>query len=188
MSVSPGSHRIGPDQGRLLLRTYRDGLAASVGHDLLIELTRWSAELTTTGDDAAASLTARLDLTSLAVREGTGGIKPLTERDRREIGFNARKQLSVDQHPEDVFTSTSASPDEKGGGTVDGTLTLQGVSHPLRLTVTHLGDVRYRAAAQVVQSAYGIKPYSAMLGTLKVRDAIEVEIEVDLSGSAGAAS
>jgi polyisoprenoid-binding protein YceI len=140
MSVSPGSRRIGPDQGRLLLRTFRDGLAASVGHDLLIELTRWSAELAGNGDAAATRLTARLDLTSLAVREGSGGIKPLTERDRREIGFNARKQLSVDRHPEAVFTSSSASADKRGGGTVDGTLTLQGVSRPLRLAVTRLGS------------------------------------------------
>ncbi|MEU8262674.1 YceI family protein [Micromonospora sp. NPDC048999] len=39
---------------------------------------------------------------------------------------------------------------------------------------------RYRATAVVAQSAYGIKPYSAFLGALKVRDDVEVEIEVDL--------
>ena len=39
---------------------------------------------------------------------------------------------------------------------------------------------RYRATTVVTQSAYGIKPYSAFLGALKVRDDVEVEIEVDL--------
>jgi glycine cleavage system protein P-like pyridoxal-binding family len=39
---------------------------------------------------------------------------------------------------------------------------------------------RYRATTAVAQSAHGIKPYSAFLGALKVRDDVEVEIEVDL--------
>jgi len=32
----------------------------------------------------------------------------------------------------------------------------------------------------VVQSGFGIKPYSAMLGALRVRDAVEVRAEVRL--------
>jgi len=163
-------------------------MAASVGHDLVIELTRWSAELTAAGEATGSSLVAKLDLNSLSVREGTGGIKPLTDRDRRDIAFNARKQLSADRYPEAVFTSSSVSPDDKGGGAVDGILTLLGVDRPLRLSIVDEGAGRYRGTARVVQSEYGIKPYSAMLGALKVRDAIEVEIEVDLSGPGGAAS
>lgn len=188
MSVLTGHHRIGPAQGRLLLRTYREGVAASVGHDLVIELTRWSAELTVEEGPASAILAARLDLTSLAVREGTGGIKPLTDRDRRDISFNARKQLVVDRHPEAIFSSIMVDPDEAGGGTVDGTLTLLGVDRPLRLAVTHMDTERYRATAQIVQSDFGIKPYTAFLGALKVRDAIDVEIEVDLTTLGGATS
>jgi hypothetical protein len=34
----------------------------------------------------------------------------------------------------------------------------------------------------VVQSAYGIKPYTAFLGALKVRDAVGVAATVDLTG------
>ncbi len=36
----------------------------------------------------------------------------------------------------------------------------------------------------VVQSAYGLRPYTAFLGTLKVRDAVDVEVEVDMSAIA----
>ena len=32
----------------------------------------------------------------------------------------------------------------------------------------------------VVQSSFGVKPYSAMLGALRVRDAVEVRAEVRL--------
>jgi hypothetical protein len=32
-----------------------------------------------------------------------------------------------------------------------------------------------------VQSDYGIKPYTAFLGALRVRDAVDVDVELDLS-------
>ena len=62
---------------------------------------------------------------ALIVREGTGGIKPLTDRDRREIGGTARKLLATDRNPEAVFTATAFEPDGNGGGTVSGTFTLR---------------------------------------------------------------
>ena len=34
MAVLAGRHQFGPDRGRIILRTFRDGLAAQAGHDL----------------------------------------------------------------------------------------------------------------------------------------------------------
>jgi hypothetical protein len=59
------------------------------------------------------------------------------------------------------------------------------VARPLRLDITALGGGRYQATARVQQSAYGIKPYSAFFGALKLRDAVEVEAEAGLSGPSG---
>ena len=78
MAVVAGRHRLGPDRGRILLRTFRDGLAAQAGHDLTIEATRWSGELVVNDDLSPASLEVRADLGALVVRDGTGGVKPLT--------------------------------------------------------------------------------------------------------------
>ena len=47
---------------------------------------------------------------ALIVREGGGGLKPLTDRDRREIAVTARKTLGADRHPEATFAATSSSP------------------------------------------------------------------------------
>jgi polyisoprenoid-binding protein YceI len=57
-------------------------------------------------------------------------------------------------------------------------LTLHGQTRPLRLQVSRAPDGRYGASASVLQSQFGIKPYSGMFGTLKLRDAIDVEIDV----------
>ena len=123
---------------------------------------------------------------ALIVREGTGGIKPLTDRDRRDISGTARKLLATDRNPEAVFTATAFEPDGNGGGTVSGTFTLTGVAGPIRLSVSPAGQDRYRVTGSVLQSDYGIKPYSAFLGALKVRDAVGIEADIDLSDSATA--
>jgi len=162
-------------------------MAAQAGHDLAIEATRWSGQLTVGDDLAPAGLEVRVDTGALAVREGTGGIKPLTDRDRRDIGGNARKLLRTDRFPEAVFTADGFKPDAgMGGGVITGSLSLAGVSKPLTLTVSSTGPDTYRAVGTVVQSQFGIKPYTAFLGALKVRDAVRIEADIDLSGPAGA--
>ena len=47
--------------------------------------------------------------------------------------------------------------------------------------MTAPGSGRYRGTATVVQSAFGIKPYTGFFGALKLRDEVGVEFEVDLS-------
>jgi polyisoprenoid-binding protein YceI len=181
MAVHAGPQELGTSRGRIVLLTFRDGLAAQAGHDLTIEVGRWSGVLSLNDDLSPASLDARIDLNSLIVREGSGGLKPLTDRDRREIAVTARKTLGVDRHPEATFTATDFKPDAGGGGLITGTLTLAGAARPLQLQVSKTGPDRYHATGSVVQSQHGIKPYSGFLGALKVRDAVEVDVDVDLS-------
>lgn len=185
MAIAAGRHRLGTDNGRITLRTFRDGLAAQVGHDLTIEAVRWSGELMVAQDLTPSSLGVKVDLGALEVRAGTGGIKPLTDRDKREIAASARKVLSVDRYPEAAFTATSFEPRPDGtGGIIVGTLMLAGRSQPQRLHVSQAGPGQYLATTTIRQTSFGIKPYSAFLGSLKVSDAVELEAEVDLSQAA----
>jgi polyisoprenoid-binding protein YceI len=140
--------------------------------------------LTLNDDLSPARLDAQVDLNSLIVREGSGGLKPLTDRDRREIAVTARKTLAVDRHPDATFTATDFKPDADGGGLITGTFTLAGEARPLQLQVSKTGPDRYHATGSVVQTRYGIKPYSGFLGALKVRDAVDVDVDLDLSGPA----
>jgi len=70
---------LGPDAGSLQIKTYREGVAAKVGHDLVIEVGTWEATM----DDEAVELHA--DSTSLRVLSGERGVKPLSDHDRDEI-------------------------------------------------------------------------------------------------------
>ena len=177
-----GNFRLGPDSGRVVIKTSRAGLAAKAGHDLTIAFTRWSAQVeipdTEAGGDTAAQITADLDLGSLEVREGTGGAKPLNDGDRRDI----KKTMSgILGDGTATFTSSKITRIGASGGAVEGTLTLNGKTQPVRLQLSAPGEGRYRGSATVLQSAFGIKPYSGFFGALKLRDEVTVEFEVALA-------
>jgi polyisoprenoid-binding protein YceI len=195
MAIHAGRHQFGMDKGHITLRTFRDGLVAQAGHDLTIEVARWSADLVVSADLAPASLKVNIDLGSLLVRDGTGGLKPLTDRDKREIAVTARNVLKADRFPRAEFNATEfqRQPDTSDGspvtggtasdsaGTVRGTLSLAGQTGPVELNVLAVGSGQYQATTTIRQTDFGIKPYSAFLGSLKVRDVVTVEVQVDLS-------
>lgn len=183
VSPSGNSHLVGPEHGRLLLRTSRQGVAGAAGHDLTIEVDRWSGAVVVADAPPDSSVEVTVQLATLRVLEGTGGVKPLSDRDKREIAQTARRLLDTDHHPEATFVSTGVR-ESASGGVIEGTLTLRGRQRPIELTVTDLGKGRYRAVGEVAQSAYGIKPYTAFFGALKLADRVRVEAEVDLSGPA----
>jgi polyisoprenoid-binding protein YceI len=182
-----GTHELGPGAGRLLVKTGREGLAARAGHDLTLEITRWSARVTVPagGDLAAATVTAELDLGSLTVRTGSGGAKPLSDKDRRDIQAQARKILGDPARA--AFTSTSVipAPGPAPNGAIEGTLTLHGTTRPLRLQLTgsanaQFSGAQFSGAATIRQTDFGITPYSGFFGTLKLKDEITVEFKINI--------
>lgn len=185
--MQPGRHDFGPDAGRITLRTHRDGIAAQAGHDLTIEAARWSGHIVLAANLTPVSLEVRVDMGALVVREGSGGIKPLTDRDKREIAVTARKVLSADRYPELTFIATSFEVGPDGAsGTISGTLSMAGQSRQQQqLRVSETGPGRYRATTAVRQTDFGVKPYSGFLGALKVSDQVDVEVELDLGEAAG---
>src|SRR5215470_4699542 len=105
MTPGGGRLRIGPECGQLVIRTGRVGLAAKAGHDLVIDVTRWSGEVTEAGDGSTVTVSVPLD--ALAVREGTGGALPLTEGNKIEINGQIRRILGPGSA---VFRSVRAAP------------------------------------------------------------------------------
>ena len=182
MSARARRLRIGPATGDLLIRTRRAGLAATVGHDLTIVATQWAGEVTTGDDPETTELSVDVDLASLAVRDGAGGASPLSDHDRSQIHDTMRRILTPSGAAVARFEARAVAT-TAGGGSIDGTLSLHGVTQPVRLAVTRTGTDGYQGTATVRQSAYGIKPYSAMLGALKLRDEVQIDVDVRLDAA-----
>jgi len=159
----------GPENATLTVRTKRQGAASKAGHDLLIEVTSWSATL----DEQAITLTA--DSSSLRVLEGTGGMVALGDDDKAGIAQTIDDEILKGTPIE--FRSTSVEP---GLGTVTGELELAGRSRPITFELATAEDGRLTGTAIVKQTDWGMKPYTALFGTLKVADEVMVEIDARL--------
>lgn len=171
--------RLGPEHGDLSLRTGVDGLAAKLGHGLVLRLTAWEAEADFAGDEpSAVRMRARVD--SLEVLRGIGGPRLLSARDLGAIRRNALELVCADRHPEVVFGSTSVRRTESGY-LVQGALTIAGTTRSLAMPVTVAdagASMALMATAPVVQSEFGVTPYSAFAGALRVRDLVEVRLDL----------
>jgi polyisoprenoid-binding protein YceI len=154
------------------------GTAARVGHDLTIEVTSWSGQLEVEEGRAAVSLDA--DGASLRVCEGKGGMKALDEDDRlniqETIDTEVLRRASIE------FRSTAAEFSADGNHLrVEGELALAGSRHRISFELTVAQRGRLMGRATITQSEWGIKPYSALFGALKVADDVEVTIDAELA-------
>jgi len=172
-----GTHRVGGDNGTLQVRTYREGLAQKVGHDLIIDVGQWDAAAEVREDGTLSAVQLNADPHSLHVREGLRGVKPLTEKDRANIHKTIDEKI-LGGRPI-AFRSTAVEPDN-GELTVHGELELAGTRRPASFELSAAADGRVRGTLPVTQSEWGIKPYRGMMGALKVRDTIEVVLDVPL--------
>ena len=164
----------GPENATLTVRTKRTGAASKAGHDLLLEVTSWSATL---DQDADPALTLTADSSSLRVLEGTGGMQALDADDRANIEQTIDDEVLTGTPIE--FHSTRVEFGADGGPTrVDGELELAGERHPITAELTTAEDGRLTGTATVKQSDWGMKPYSALFGALKVADEVEVAVDI----------
>ena len=179
MALSAGTRRFGPDNASLQVKTYREGVAAKAGHDLIIEVTRWDATLEVADELAGWTIELNADPRSLEVREGLRGVKPLTDKDRVEIRKTIETKVLGSQ-PIRFRATDVRLLDEDRRLTIEGELSMAGGARPLtaQLTVDDGGAVS--GTIPLTQSAWGIKPYRGLMGALKVRDEVEVVIAADL--------
>ena len=177
MPLPTGSHRLGPDNGTLEIRTYREGMASKVGHDLIIEVREWEATLTVPEDPQQATVTLSADPRSLHVREGLRGLKPLSDKDRAEI----RKNIDEKALGGDTITFRSRRlglTDDGSRLTAEGDLSMAGNTRAITADLDVEPGGRVTGTIPLTQSEWGIKPYRGLMGALKVRDSLEVVVDV----------
>jgi polyisoprenoid-binding protein YceI len=177
MALQAGKYKLGPDNATLRVKTGRHGAAAKAGHDLVIEVKSWEATLNIDDDAASSSVELTADPTSLHVVKGEGGMQALGDDDRADI----RKSIDKDVLKKKSISFTSSSVSESNGDlAVSGELELGGKSKPVDFVVSGDGG-SVTGSATFKQSDWGIKPYSALFGALKVNDEVTVEVDGNLS-------
>jgi len=159
-----------------LVFTYKEGLLAALAHDLKIRVTKFAIDV----DNATRHIDARFDASSLrvvtAMQDGVES-PTLSADNRREIEGNiVRDVLDARTHPEIRFVSSEVH-EKDAAYRITGKLALHGRQRQISVHVHREGD-RYVAEARIHQPDFGIQPYSAMLGALKVKADVTVRVTV----------
>jgi polyisoprenoid-binding protein YceI len=177
MTLRAGTHELGPVNGSITVRTYREGMAQKVGHDLILEAAQWRASVEVGEDNQPSAIELEVDARSLQVREGLHGLKPLSDKDRSDIRKNIDDKIL---RGEPISFRSSEIRSTAGKLAVNGELTLAGTPNQVAFELETRPDGRVSGTLPVTQSEWGIKPYRGLMGALKVRDDVEVVIDVRL--------
>lgn len=160
-----------------LIFSFKDGLLARLAHDLKLQVERFSIEV----DETTHQIKATFDPSSIQVVcaqvDGRDDPSTLSKGDKRKIYDNATKDvLHTRKHPEVRFDSTNVV--ERGEGfAVEGTLQMHGKSRSIQTSVRPDGD-RWVTELKLHQPDFGIKPFTAALGALKVKPDVLVRVSV----------
>lgn len=152
--------------------TYKDGLLARLAHDLRLTLRRF--EIRRDGQ----ALTGRFWPASLAVdgavgRDGQVDPSTLSAGDKDKIHRNMTDEiLHTERHPEVTFTGRLVD-----ATTAEGELTLAGKTCPIRATFRAQAG-RLRGEVTLTPSRWGIAPYKALAGAIKLQDRVLVTLDL----------
>lgn len=168
--------------GGLLVRTGVTGRAAKMGHRLTIRMQSWHATVRWEGGEPTTAELA-VDVDSLQVLRGEGGVTPLSGPEKSLVRTNALKTLDAERFPTIRFAADEIEK-TTDGYRLSGTLEIHGQEcrHVIDVRVEDLGDSwRVSSEADVRQSAFGIKPYSMLMGAMKVADDVNVSFTAEKS-------
>jgi polyisoprenoid-binding protein YceI len=176
------TYRLVPEQSKFTVQAFAEGLFSAFGHDPVIHIRGFTGEVRFVPESFAnASLEIRVDPNSLAVSE------EVKEKDRLEIEQIMKGEvLESAKYNEIVFTSSNITVNKLAGERcrvrVIGELTLHGVTQKnlwisAEATVSE-DTLRAHGDFSLKQSDFGIKPYSAAGGTIKLKNELKFLFEM----------
>jgi polyisoprenoid-binding protein YceI len=149
----------------------RAGLFSAAGHDHWIHAPIASGIL---NDSENPRVEFRVEASKLEVKPDPkvdASTQAEIQKDMQELTLESRR------YPEIVFRSTRVEKMGQSAWSVEGQLTLHGVTKPVSARAERKGNA-YLARATIKQTDFGIKPVSAAGGLVKVKDQVEIDFEI----------
>ena len=158
--------------GTIEIFTFKEGILSAVAHDLRLRLQTFQVTL-----DGSA-VRGEFDLKSLLVegpmQNGMLRAEQYDDGKRADVAKAMHGEvLHTQKHPTASFVGT-ATPNGDGYR-VDGQLQLAGSSQALAFDVRN-DHGTFRSEFELKPSRWGIAQYKAMLGAIKLKDALRVEL------------
>jgi polyisoprenoid-binding protein YceI len=167
------SRKIDTEKSVMTVRVFKSGMLSAFGHDHEIAAPIASG----TVDTDARRVELRTNAAALRVRDTKGSEKDHAEIQKTMLGPEV---LDSERHTEIVFRSSSAEPAGEGAWHVRGELTLHGTTKPVEVEVRESGG-HYVGTAHLRQSDFGIQPIKVAGGTVRVKDEVRIEFDIQLA-------
>ncbi len=148
-----------------------------LAHDLRINATSFFIELGGTGHFIGAHFDTRSLRVDCAMENGTERPGILSPRDRDEINNIIREVLQTEAYPEIVLTSSSIKKKE-ADYLVTGRLVLHGQTRDISFVVRKEDKSRYIVDVGLHLPDFGITPFSALFGAIRIKPDILIHIEI----------
>jgi polyisoprenoid-binding protein YceI len=164
---------IDTEKSVMTVRVYKAGVFSALGHDHEIAAPIAGGKV----DTATRTVELQVKAGALKVRDPNA-----SDKDRAEIQSTmlGPEVLDAASHAEIVFRSTAADPGGAGFWTLKGNLTLHGQTRPVTVQVKQAGD-HYAGTCLFKQTEFGITPIKVAGGTIRVKDEIRIEFDVQLA-------
>jgi polyisoprenoid-binding protein YceI len=168
------SRSIDADHSALKVRVFKTGFFSAFAHNHEIDAPITQGAVDTSGH---ASVEFSVDARKLRVSD-----PEVSEKDRNDIQKTmlGPQVLDSEHFPEIVFKSTAVEPNGADRWTVRGELTLHGQIRPVAVDVSYRAG-HYTGQATLKQTEFGMKPVSVAGGTVKVKDAVRVEFDIQVA-------
>jgi polyisoprenoid-binding protein YceI len=170
-------YKLDPTQGRFTVETSATGMLSMFGHSPTFDVRDFAGEVRFEGGEVGRmALDLRVDAGSLVVRDR------VSPADRREIESRMRRDvLESADYPEIAYLTGDVSADATAPGTyrvhLAGRLSLHGATRPrpIDAELRIFGDgLQLRGSCPLRMSDYGIRPVTALGGTIKLKDDLTI--------------
>jgi polyisoprenoid-binding protein YceI len=175
-------YRLVPEQSNFTVQAFAEGLFSVFGHDPVFAIKEFNGEVQfVLGSFESASLKMTIKADSIVLSS------EVKEKDRLEIEQTMREQvLEMAKYPGIVFVSSNISVTGLAEGRyrarIIGDLTFHGVTQKnlwITAQVTMSGEnLRAQGDFALKQTDFGIKPFSAAGGTIKLKNELKFCFEM----------
>ncbi len=174
-------YQIDANKSELVTRLFPGGFVGFMGHNHVIRATRFSGSIQFDPEKHsffAAFIevkTASLKADEPKIRAKYKLKKKIRKRDRKRIQntMKSAEQLDVKKFPVMTFKATKVEKQKKDKYRIHGDLTMHGVTRPVSLSMLakiEKSQVTLKGSLKFKQSDFGIKPFSAVFGSVKNKD------------------
>lgn len=176
-AADPVTYEVDAAASTFEVATKSAGVLGGLAHDHVIRAARFTGRIVYDKDaPERSSVVIEVDARSLEVVD-----KGISADDRREIAKTMHEEvLRTHAHRTLKFVSKKVRAGS-GGLEVTGELTLAGETKEVEVAVAvdaDAGALSARGSFSFLQTRFGIEPYSAGLGTIKVADAVRLSFAV----------